>query len=419
MKRILLLLPTTSYRNEAFLVAARRLGAEILPAADYCHRLAPSWGLPPIMALPFDRPEKAAEILLGSLTERPDAVLAVDDSGLETAALASRRWGLPGNPPQAVARTRDKLAFRELLWEREFPCPDFHLLPSDADPVSLLPGLRFPVVVKARRLSASRGVIRANNAGEYLRAVSWVRRIQRRADRDAEGLGLVVEDYIPGSEHALEGLLEEGRLRVLALFDKPDPLEGPYFEETIYVTPSRLCPSVQDEVALAVERACRVAGLATGPVHAEARVNERGVWLLEIAARSIGGLCGRVLEHALGMSLEELILRQALGEELPLSNRSGALGVMMVPIPRRGIYRGVDNLEAALQVPGVTEIRITAASGQIVIPPPEGASYLGFIFSRAETPAQAEIALRLASRRLAFDIVPEHPVQPALLGQAG
>ena len=413
MKRVLLLLPTTGYRNNDFLAAAKKLGVEIVAAANYCHQLAPSWGLAPIMALHFDRPAQAADTVLREINGNLDAVLAVDDSGVELAALLSQRVGLPGNPTHAVRKVRDKLAFRRLLGEHDFLCPRFHHLPTGDDPRVLLPELTFPVVVKARRLSASRGVIRADDAGALLRAVIWVRAIQSRADRDAEELGLIIEDFIAGREYALEGSLDRGELTTLALVDKPDPLDGPYSEETLYVTPSRLPEAVQARIHEEVARACRAAGLAIGPVHAEVRVNDRGIWILEIAARSIGGLCGRVLTHSLGMSLEELILRQVVAESLPISlanvRQGGAAGVMMIPIPRRGIYHGLEGLAAAQSVTGITEVSITAEPGQIVAPPPDGASYLGFIFSRAASPAEAENALRSAHRRLRFDIRPEYP----------
>ena len=413
MKRVLVLLPTTGYRNNDFLAAAKKLGVEIVTAANYCHQLAPSWGLAPIMALHFDRPEQAADTVLREIDGNPDAVLAVDDSGVELAALLAERLGLPGNPAHAVRRVRDKLAFRRLLEEWEFQCPGFHHLPSGDDPGKLVPELKFPAVVKARRLSGSRGVIRADDSQALVRAVNWVRAIQSRADRDAQELGLIIEDFIPGREHALEGTLQQGELTTLALFDKPDPLDGPYFEETIYVTPSRLPEALQDRIHQEVARTCRLAGLVTGPVHAEVRINDQGVWILEVAARSIGGLCGRVLTHSLGMSLEELILRQAVAEPLAVAGEGGAAGVMMIPIPRRGIYHALKGLADAQSVPGVTRVSITAEPGQIIAPPPDGASYLGFIFARAENPAEAESALRIAHRRLHFDIRPEYAAMAA------
>jgi biotin carboxylase len=410
MPRVLLLLPAAGYRNEDFLAAAHALDVDVVTAADYCHRLAPLMGMSPILSLHFDQPEIAAEQALVSLGRRVDAVLAVDDHGLELAALLRERLGLVGNSLQAVRVTRDKLAFRQLLKTHGFNCPSFSAVVSEADALALAPTLHYPVVVKARRLSASRGVIRADDTASFAEAVARVRRIQARADRDAAQLGLLVEGFIPGREYALEGLLERGALRVLALFDKPDPLDGPHFEETIYVTPSRLSAGRQAAIVAEVQRACAVAGLGSGPVHAELRVNDHGLWLLEVAARSIGGLCGRVLKHRLGMSLEELILRHTLGMPVPVSANDEACGVMMIPVPEHGIFHGATGLTAALAVPGICDIRITAQPRQIVAPPPEGSGYLGFIFSRAAVPEAAEAALRAAHATLAIEIQAELPV---------
>ena len=409
MKRVVLLLPVASYRNEDFLAAAKRLEIEVVAVANYCHQLAPSWGMSPIRSVPFDQPVVALRQLLSALGRKPDAVLAVDDSGLDLAALLCEYFHLPGNAPEAVRQTRDKLAFRHLLRRGGLNCPEFSHLESGAESA----GLAFPVVVKARRLSASRGVIRADTREDYVQALHWVRAIQGKADRDAAELGLVVERFIPGSEHALEGLLQDGRLRVLALFDKPDPLDGPYFEETLYLTPSRLAPETQDEIAQAVQRACALAGLDTWPIHAEMRVNAQGVWLLEVAARSIGGLCGRMLRHALGMSLEELILRQALNLPLPEPRQDAASGVMMIPIPQPGIFHGVRGIDRALAIDGISDIQITASPGQLIAPPPQGASYLGFIFARGTSPGAVDSSLRRAQRQLEFDIQPAVPVSAA------
>ncbi|MGP1676303.1 MAG: ATP-grasp domain-containing protein [Burkholderiales bacterium] len=411
MKRVLLLLPTASYRNDDFLAAAKQLEVEVISVANFCHQLAPSWGMSPIQSVPFDQPVIALKQLQTALGRKPDAVLAVDDSGLDLAALLCEYLYLPGNSPEAVRQTRDKLAFRRLLQGSVLHWPDFCHLDSDAQLAKLPPPLRFPVVVKARRLGASRGVIRADTSQAYAQAVQRVRAIQAKADRDAAALGLIVENFIPGSEHALEGLLQNGRLRVLALIDKPDPLDGPYFEETLYVTPSRLARERQDEIAQTVQRACALAGLESGPVHAEMRVNAQGVWLLEIAARSIGGLCGRMLRHALGMSLEQLILRHALNLRLPEVKHSAANGVMMIPIPRHGIFQGVRRLDEARGLAGIGDIQITASPGQLFAAPPEGASYLGFIFAQAGSPEAVESSLRQAQRELEFDIQPDIPVR--------
>ena len=413
MKTILLLLPVASYRNEDFLAAAQALDVKVITAANYCPQLAPGWGMGALSAVHFDQPLLAAQTILEHLPSIPDAVLAVDDHGLELAALLREQLGLPGNSSTAIGCTWDKLAFRHLLQEHGFACPEFQVITNEADATALAElaqGLTYPVVVKARRLSASRGVVRVNHAAEFLSTVHRVRAIQARADRDNQSLGLLVEAFIPGREYALEGLLHAGELQVLALFDKPDPLDGPYFEESIYVTPSRLAESVQAQVVAEVARACRVAGLQSGSVHAEMRINEQGIWLLEVAARSIGGLCGRMLKHALGMSLEEVLLRHALGAPVPEASAHGASAVMMIPIPKRGIYQGVQGLDAALAVAHVQSILITAEPGALILPAPEGASYLGFIFAQADDSATAELALRQAQQHLSFNIQTEVPV---------
>lgn len=402
MPRVLLLLPVASYRNQDFLDAAHELGIEVVCAADHCHQLAAQHGLTPILSLHFDQPETAAEQVITALGRRIDAVLAVDDAGVSLAAILCQRLGLPGNPLAAVQLSRDKLAFRQLLLETRLNCPAFY-----RHQTGMVPQLAYPLVVKPRRLSASRGVMRANNDTEFALAVRQAQQIQQRDDRDATQLGVLVEAFIPGAEYALEGLLENGELRVLALFDKPDPLDGPYFEETIYVTPSRLARTQQQQIAHSVARACAAMGLIHGAIHAEMRVNAHGVWLLEIAARSIGGLCGRMLRARLGMPLEAVILRHALGLPIALPMDDSASGVMMIPVPVRGIYQGVNGLEAARSVPHIDAIQISARPGQHIAPAPDSASYLGFIFSRAATPALAEAALRDAHARLRFDIQPD------------
>jgi biotin carboxylase len=402
MPRLLLLLPAAGYANRDFIAAAARLDIELVACADYCHRLASGWGLPLLMSVPFDQPEIALPQVLAALKQPVDAVLAVDDHGQALAAQLRAALRLPGNPPEAVATLTDKLRFRQLQQANGLLCPAFTQVGADALAAAAVSG--FPLVVKARRLNASRGVIRADDADQLVQALAQVQRIQARAQRDKDAL--LAERFISGVEVALDGVLRSGVLRVLAVFDKPDPLDGPYFEETLFVTPSRLPDATQRALAAAVERACVAAGVTEGVVHAEARVNEAGVWLLEIAPRGIGGLCGRVLAATLGMDSAEIVLRHAVGLPLPAQTNGSAAGVMMIPIPASGIFLGVDGLDQARAVPDITDIEITAPPGQLVAPPPEGAGYLGFLFSRAATPQQAEAALRTAHAALTVRIQP-------------
>jgi biotin carboxylase len=436
--RVLLLLPAAGYANQDFQQAADTLGVEVITCADFCHQLAPAWGLPPLMSVPFDRPAESVPRILSALknlnlTPSPpsqratfsppppqagegweevsplhsiQAVIASDDHGIELAAHLRQVLGLPGNAVDAVMRLRDKLHFRQLQQAHGLLHPSFCAVQHNDNGVIAAAQLGFPLVVKSRQLNASRGVIRANNPEEFSRALAQVRRIQARYLRDAESLGVLIESFIPGVEVALEGVLHHGQLQVLALFDKPDPLDGPTFEETIYVTPSRLPPQTQKAIADAVSRACAAADVTEGAIHAEARVNAEGVWLLEVAPRAIGGLCGRTLTATLGISSAEIVLRHALGLPLNIQTTQTAAGVMMIPIPATGLLQAVDGVEAARAMPYITGVEITAAVGQIIAPPPEGASYLGFIFSRAVNPETAEAALRAAHAQLATRIQP-------------
>lgn len=408
MARLLLLLPTTTYRTEAFVEAARKLGVDLVCASERpstLEDLAPDT----LLTLDFSDPRAAASRVAEWSRGRPvDAVVGVDDPTTTVAAVIAERLGLRANPAAAVAAARDKHEMRQCLAAAGVPEPRFRRIALDEDPFQAARGVAFPCVVKPLALSASRGVIRANNVDQFIAAVRRIAALLRRDDVDVSGEAaryLLAEQYVPGLEVALEGLLMGGTLHTLAIFDKPDPLEGPFFEETIYVTPSRLPGAIQRRIGTVTADACAALGLSEGPVHAELRVNDDGPWVIEVAARSIGGLCSRTLRFGTGMSLEQLILRHALGWPIDsLDRERRPAGVMMIPIPRGGRLQAVQGRERAAAVAGIEEVAITAHVGQELVPLPEGWQYLGFIFARAETPDDVEKALREAHAHLHFDI---------------
>lgn len=397
---MLLLLPTATYRAADFLTAARALGAEVVVASE---RRLVSMG-DNQLTLDLCRPEAAAETIAAVAKERPlDAVVAVDDQGVRVAALAAERLGLPGNPPAAAAATRDKAAMRRALAAAGVPQPEHRTVGPSDDSAAVAAEVGLPCVVKPLSLSASRGVIRADDPRAVAAAAARVRAILTEAGEDPEG-PLLIERHVPGAEVAVEGLLRAGALEPLAIFDKPDALEGPYFEETIFTTPSRLPGEIVAAVTRTTADACAALGLREGPVHAELRVHAGHVWMLELAARSIGGLCSRSLRFGVGVSLEEVILRHALGLPLDLRREAAASGVMMLPIPRAGVLREVRGQDDARAVPGIAGLEISIGRDRPVRPLPEGDRYLGFLFARGETPAQVEHALRAAHERLEIDI---------------
>jgi biotin carboxylase len=372
------------------------------------------WGDQAI-AVRFEDPAGAAESIEHELGAPIDGIVALGDRPAYLAALAAEKLRIPYNSPAAVEASRNKFLARERFHAAGLPVPEYRRLPIEASPGEAAWESRYPCVLKPLGLSASRGVIRANNPAEFAAAFERIRALLETPDilrlRDGEDRYIQVEDFIDGREFALEGLVTDGRLRVLALFDKPDPLDGPFFEETIYTTPTREAAEVAAAIVETTQRAIAALGLTLGPVHAEMRVNNRGVWTLEVAARPIGGLCAKTLRFAPAASLEEVILRHAVGEEIgPLEPVGPASGVMMIPIPREGIYNDVSGVERAAAVPGIEDAIITAKPGQKLIPLPEGASYLGFLFARGETAREVERALRDAHAQLEFQIATALPV---------
>jgi biotin carboxylase len=399
-KHLLLFAATTGYQIRVFADAARRLGVDVTLATDRCHVLEDPWGDHAI-AVKFDRVPESLDVLRGL---HFDGVAAVGDRPAVLAAEAAQMLGLRFHSPQAARACHDKHRARQLFQAAGLRVPQFFRATPADDPRALAQSAPYPCVLKPLGLSGSRGVIRANNPTEFVAAFH---RIAKMGERD-----LLVETYIPGREFAVEGLVTNGRLQPIAIFDKPDPLEGPFFEETIYVTPSREPPPVRQALLDTTARAAEALGLSHGPVHAELRHNQEGAWILEIAARPIGGLCARAIrfrntdgQAGMPVPLEELILRHAIGEDVSRACLDGsASGVMMIPIPKGGIYESVDGMERAAAVPGIEDVVITATVGQHLIPLPEGASYLGFIFARGETAQGVEAALRRSHAELRWYI---------------
>src|ERR1700676_1700514 len=397
-RRLLLFTNKLGYQTRSFEAAARKHATEIIYVTDRCHQLEDPWGDRAI-AVHFESAQSAAANVVEALNgKNVDGILALGDSPSVAAAYTARELGIPYNHPSSVEACRSKLRMREVFRETGLKTPWFRTTNLDPLPEPALLGIYYPCVLKPLSLSASRGVIRANNRDEFISAAQRIRKLLESpeicATREAHLDQILVEVYIPGREVAVDGLLTDGVLRILAIFDKPDPLEGPFFEETIYVTPSSLSAAEQRAIQRCANDAVRALGLSHGAVHAEFRVNEEGVWPLEVAPRPIGGLCARALRFQTsvsdaGISLEEPLLRHAL--EMPshdLPREDQASGVMMIPVPASGTLERVEGEEAARATPGVTDLIVTARLHDYIAAWPEGSSFLGFLFSSAETAEQ-------------------------------
>ena len=423
-KRLLLFATKLGYQTRSFNAAAEKLGVELAFVTDRCGRMDDPWN---DNALPahFESPETAARAVLEAQRGlRVDGVLALGDRPGPTAAYLARGLGLLHNHPASVEACRNKLRSREVFREAGIPVPWFRGVSLNVMPEPALLGIRYPCVLKPLSLSASQGVVRANNREEFAAGAARLKKLldspEIRATREPNLDQMLVEGYLPGREVAVEALLTEGTLRILAIFDKPDPLEGPYFEETIYVTPSRLPDSEQRAIESSLRSAVRALGLTHGPAHAEFRLNDRGVWPIEVAPRPIGGLCARALRFCLAdgekeIGLEELLLRHALG--LPGGDavrEAVASGVMMIPVPQSGVLENVEGEKLARQIPGITSLEITARLHDYIAAWPEGSSYLGFLFARGDTPAAVDAALRAAHAQLKFTLTTRLPVEHPL-----
>jgi biotin carboxylase len=412
--RVLIIAPHSSYRTAAYIQAAQQLSIDVLIASEGEHSIVSDFARG--LHIQFADQEAAFRTIIKEGNHRPFAgVIGTDDSCLELAARVARYFGLPHNPPSAVRLAGRKDLARTCLQQAGVAAPLFRQVNLDQDLQAQTGGLAFPVVVKPLALSGSRGVIRANNPQELQQACQRVKKLLAAETQLQASLReqLLVEQYIPGQEVALEGMLHQGQLQVLTVFDKPDPLEGPFFEETYYISPSRHPAAVRQQLQQTVQQACEAYGLVAGPVHAECRINAQGVWVLEVAARTIGGLCARLLTYGTGHSLEALVLAQAMGRPLALSPHRPASGVLMIPIAQAGIFKRVEGLLDAQRVPGILDIDIQIREGYELVPLPEGASYLGFVFAQAESPEQVEAALREAHRHLKIIVTPSFNVNVA------
>ena len=401
--RLLLVAPFGSYRTAPFLAAAEKR-AQVVLVSDGTANVV-STGLPGLR-LPLSDLAACERALQDEIARAGpfQAILGLDDWGAQVAGALAPRLGLSGNPPEALETARRKDKARAVLRAAGVRVPWHRVLALDA-PLPPLSDLPYPLVLKPVALLGSRGVMRVDDEAG-LRA--GLARLQALLGRDEQAVWnrALVERFIPGFEIALEGLLTGGVLRTLAIFDKPEPLDGPFFEETYYITPSRLDAAAQEAVRCEVERGARAYGLREGPIHAECRLNAEGVWVIEIAARTVGGLCGRLLRFGVGHSLEDVVVRHALGLAVAPAPREGAAGVLMIPIPGLGILKRIEGLTAADRVPGIVEIVIDAREGQELIPLPEGASYLGFLFAEGPDPAAVHRALKTAHGRLRFVLAP-------------
>lgn len=400
-KRLLLISHHNSYRIAPYIKAAKNLGLSVTIASQGKHSLVTE--VANGIHISFDDADSALDEILQANQSTPFAgILGSDDQTVELAAHAAKALNLPHNPPQAALYSHRKDLARAELALAGCPVPIHCLLDLNRSIKKQLAGLPWPCVLKPLNMSASRGVIRANNEDEFLTACERLRPILATTQGELEQSHVLIEEYIDGIEIAYEGFLQDAELKTITIFDKPDPLVGPYFDETIYVTPSTLSPELQESIKQVIQKACTVYGLTTGAVHAECRIdNQNAAWILEIASRTIGGDCARILDNEQS-GIEELAISLATNLPVEFNMAEQARGVMMIPVKEKGLLKRVEGLLEANKGKHIDKIDIIISQGHELVPLPEGNQYLGYIFASADTPGQVTTAIREAYAKLKF-----------------
>ena len=409
MPRLLLIAPEASYHTAPFQVAGRRLGIEVMVASEGRFPVVPGQSVG--LRVNFSDTSRSLRLIEALYRETPfDGVIGTDDGTLELATVVATKFGLNTNPPLSTKISRRKDRSRVVQRDFGLRTPWFVSAAVCGQGEPKVPsGVSYPCVAKPVTLSASRGVIRANNDRELVAALSRISKIIESAGPEHPRV-VLIEEYIPGMEYVVEGLLDSGNWRTMAIFGKPEPLEGPFFEETIYIAPPDLAPGIERRMTDTVRDACAAYGLVQGPVHAECRINEDGVWLIELAPRTIGGKCSRILQLGTGQALEDIVILNALGRSAPIEPPAGVMGVMMIPVPGPGIVRRIEGIEAARCIDLIQQIEIDVKAGHQLVPWPEGSSYPGFIFARGPNEHLVTEALHSAHQALRFVTAPYLPL---------
>ncbi len=401
---LLLIAHPNSYRIAPYIKAANRMGVNVTVASEGKHSLISE--IASGLHITFDQPRQTVATILQAHKQTPfSGILGSDDHTVELAAMVAELLQLPHNSPRAAFCSQRKDIARAELALSACPVPLHCLIDLQQPLQKQMAGLPWPCVIKPLNMSASRGVIRADNEAAFMAACQRIKPIIQENQHDFTRHHVLVEEYIDGVEIAFEGYLHNAQLHPITIFDKPEPLIGPFFEETIYVTPSRLEADLQAKILQRVQQACDAYGLTTGAVHAECRIDERDIWILEVASRTIGGDCARMLDNK-NFSIEELAISLAIDAPIKAELPDQARGVMMIPIKEKGLLKRVEGLLAARDVPHIDQVEMIIPPGHEMIPLPEGNQYSGYIFASGQTPEQVTAAIKQAYAKLKFVTAP-------------
>ena len=370
MKKLLLVIPENSYKSNDFVFAAEKLGIDFMIITD--SEQVSSKFSDTVIINKFD-----AELNKNNIKKLKDVthVLPVDHSALKFSGYLVDLLEVKGNKLESINLSMNKYESRK-IFNSLLDIKANNEIIKNIDDINIFINKNGTSVLKPNYGTASKSVLKINNVEKNKEQIEKL--MQDCFDQD-----LVIEEYIDGKEYALEGTIINSELKKIVIFDKPVEYKHPYFEESIYITPSELSSEAEKRVVSIVDKACKKIGLEDGPVHVEFKINENQIFIIEINPRMIGGLCSRCLSFGLfKVSLEEIILHAFMNNELKnIELLNNYVGVLMIPTPKSGKFISINKKELE-NIQNISNVEITVPEGSDLLEPPYGDKYLGFAFSQ-------------------------------------
>ena len=384
MNKLLLVIPENSYKSNDFVLTAEKLGIDFLIITD-SDQVTSQFG-DTVIIQNFD--ENISDETLIKL-QKITHVLPVDHSGLKYAGYLVDLLGAKGNKLFAVEHSMNKFESRN-TFNSISNIKAKNMIAKSLKDIESFTEKHGTSVLKPNFGSASKSVLKINN---FNQSKDYIINLMN----DCEDQEMIIEQYIEGTEYALEGNLINSNLNKITIFDKPIEYKEPYFEESIYITPSELPEELQNQIIKLIGNACKKIGLENGPVHVEFKILDENIFIIEINPRMIGGLCSKCLSFGLfKVSLEEITLHAFLYNELkPIELLSNYVGVLMLPTPKTGKFVSI-NQDELEKIDNVSTVEITVSQNSDLLEPPFGDKYLGFVFSQANEKALVINALMKA-----------------------
>ena len=384
MKKLLLVIPENSYKSNDFVTSAEKLDLDFLVITD-SQQVSGQFSDTVIIHSFDEELENDVKEKLQDVTH----ILPVDHSALKFSAYLVDLLKAKGNNTKSINTAMNKFESRK-IFNSISEIKIQNAIVKKIEDIEIFINENGTSVLKPIYGTASKSVIKVESFQENKAEVEKL--MQDCSDQD-----LIIEEFVDGSEYALEGNLINSELNKIVIFDKPINYKEPYFEESIYIAPTEIPDKTQKEIVNLIGKACKKLGLENGPVHVEFKIHNKEIFIIEINPRMIGGLCSRCLSFGLfKTSLEEIALHAFLNNELKsIDLLSNFVGVLMIPTPISGKFISINKNELE-SIPNVSGVEITVSENSNLLEPPFGDKYLGFVFSQGDSKEKVMESLTLA-----------------------